>query len=394
VIERAEAAERAASTSAADASSAIDRLLGIIQMVGVLIAVVAGIGGFVFVLREARERSVDKARKAMDEAVEEFKQQFDPMTTRLNDLQTRVENFLSENKTILDIALLEMRETTRKANLALSLVPLGERQYLASDYLGAIDTYRRCLELDPELVVAQYKLGYVYTQAGKLEEAQLHLTRALEIEPEFALALAALGYVKRRIADKLPDSPDKSITFNEAERLMLQGLMLSPKLIDEDGESWWASLGGLYRRRGQIEQAIFAYTKAAEATPLSSYVHGILALLYAQTGNLKEMIDVYERVELLARSETQLNEDNYWAHADLLTARLALGKFEKAEDSLISVVTTVPLDDGTALEMLIDSLKRLKQILKDEPRSKQIASFIGRIEEVANTKKAIEASEQ
>jgi tetratricopeptide (TPR) repeat protein len=263
--------------------------------------------------------------------------------------------------------------------LALSLLTLGERQYRSQDFSGALDTYRRALELDPNSLITHYRLGYVYTQSGNLEQAQHHLTRALEIENNFAPALAGLGYVYRRIGEKMPLGVERDRILNKAESLLLEGLAISPKLVDDDDESWWGSLGGLYRRRNQIDEAIRAYQRAGEITPKSSYAFSNLALLYVQKKDKDAMLRAYQRVEQLAWGEVQADVDNYWAYADLLTARLALGKVKEAEDVLTSVLEIAPADSPYVLESLVDTLRRLQTAL-GEKETAHIQSFIERID--------------
>src|SRR5690606_40897737 len=85
---------------------------------------------------------------------------------------------------------------------------------------------------------------------------------------KFAPALANLGYVLRRRADQLPaDDMNRGRLMAEAELKLREALNLAPKLVDEDGESWWGSLGGLHRRRGQLDDAIEAYKLAQQVTP-------------------------------------------------------------------------------------------------------------------------------
>jgi tetratricopeptide (TPR) repeat protein len=336
----------------------IQTIFGIFGIITPILAIAAGFLGF---------NRLNNASNELKEAKEQFEK----------DVQVKQAELLAVRQD-LEASARQQRESAAKANLALSLLPLGERQYQANDYQGAIDTYKRALVLDPDSVVAQYRLGYVYTQAGMLEDAKAQLDAALANQPDFAPALAALGYVTRRMADKMVDSPEKSILYTDAERLLLRALTASPKLIDENDEAWWGSLGGLYRRRGQIQQAIFAYNKATEATPHSSYAHGNLALLYAQTGNVESMLETYVRVEQLAWGEVQGKIDNYWGYADLLTARLALGKQEKAEEALESVLRTVPSESPEAFKMLLETLRRLQQVLGEE-RGAHISSFIDRI---------------
>jgi tetratricopeptide (TPR) repeat protein len=301
---------------------------------------------------------------------------------QLTATRKKVAKEMNDKQAELEAVRTQMEETTKlqqqnaaNANLALSFLLLGERQYKAGDYAGTIETYKRALDLAPSSVVTHYRLGYVYIQSQKLEEAEYHLKAALASQADFAPALAAYGYAKRRLAENLPPGQEQNILLNEAEGLLLKALTMSPKLIDEDGEAWWGSLGGLYRRRNQIEQAIEAYKNASKATPQSSYAYGNLALLYARTENIASMLQTYERVEQLAWGEVQGNIDNYWGYADLLTSRLALGKIEKAEEALMAVLRTAPADAPTALGSLADTLQRLQSVLGEE-KSNYISPFI------------------
>jgi hypothetical protein len=76
------------------------------------------------------------------------------------------------------------------------------------------------------------------------------------------------------------------------------------------------------------------------------------------------MISTYARVEKLAWREVLADVDNYWAYADLLTARLAQGKTAESEEALASVFATAPADSPYALESLLDTLGRLATVLK------------------------------
>jgi tetratricopeptide (TPR) repeat protein len=311
----------------------------------------------------------------------------------LKEARERFEKEMNEKQAELTIVRQELeksaevqRETAAKANVALSLLSLGERQYKSQDFTGAIDTYQRALSFDPQSLITHYRLGYVYTQSGNLEKAQYHLAQALEIDPSFPLALAALGYVHRRIGEKMPVGIDRDMMLNKAERYLLDGLTISPKLVDDDGESWWGSLGGLYRRRGQLDEAINAYEQAASVTPQSSYAFSNLALLYVQKQNVDAMMKTYRRVEQLAAGEVQADVDNYWAYADLLTARLALGKIEQARETLTSVLEVAPKEGPYVFESLLDTLRRLRQALGMD-KSQHVQEAIDQIEAHVATRK-------
>jgi tetratricopeptide (TPR) repeat protein len=378
----AQRAEQAATITDIRAGHAAD-MLGIFEAVGlivavldILITVLAVVGGFIGLSRLA------SAQSELTAARERFEQEF-------GEMRDRYEMLVSEKEAELNQIRQQVERNADKANLALSLLSVGESQYKSQDFAGAIDIYERALELDEDNPIIHYRLGYVYTQSGNLEQARQALTRALEIEPDFPPALAALGYVYRRIGEKMEQGIERDMMLNQAENHLLRALNLSPKLVDDDGESWWGSLGGLYRRRGQVEEAIEAYRQAAKVTPKSSYAFSNLALLYMQQNNRDAMTETYRRVEQLAGGEVQADVDNYWAYADLLTAKLAMGKFDEIEPVLASVFQTVPTDSPYALELLMDTLGRLAPVMPSESAA-HIQRVIERIRaHVAETKQTV-----
>ncbi len=353
------------------------RFLGIFEAISVAIALAAGSLGVLGVTRLfSAQNELVKARERVESELTDLRKRFE-----VELLQK--ESSLQEMSTTLLQSLEHQRRATEQSTLALSLLPLGERQYKAQDLQGAADTYARALKLDEDNPLIHYRLGYVFVQSGQLPDAERHLMRALDIDPEFHLAMAALGYVYRRIGDKMKEGLERDEMHNKAESFLIKALRLSPKLVDDDSESWWGSLGGLYRRRGQIDQAIYAYEQAASVTPHSSYPFSNLAMLYMQKQDRDKMLITFRRVERLARGEVQAEVDNYWAYADLLTSRLALGKVEEAEDALTSVFDLASSSSSYALEALIDTLTRLLNALGGAESAPHIAAYITRIKERA-----------
>jgi tetratricopeptide (TPR) repeat protein len=341
-------------------------LLGIFEAIGFVAAVLGVALGAVGVTRLlAATNELNKARERFDKEIKD-------KAAELVELRSQLEASISASAQ-------HQQVTTERATLALSLLPLGEKQYKAQDFQGAMDTYRRALELDDGNPVTHLRLGYVCTQSGLLDEARQHLQRALEIEPGFAAALAALGYVYRRIAEKMTEGIEREELLNQAEGRLLEALRRSPKLVDDDGESWWGSLGGLYRRRSQVQDAIRAYERAGEVTPHSSYPFSNLALLYMQTDNRERMLATYRRVERLARAEAQAEVENYWAYADLLVSQLALGKVKEAEGTLLVVKDIAPADSPYVLELLVETLQRLQNALGGDDAAGHINGFIDRL---------------
>jgi hypothetical protein len=70
-------------------------------------------------------------------------------------------------------------------------------------------------------------------------------------------------------------------------------------------------------------------------------------------------------VERLARAEVQAAPDDYWPYADLLLARLGVGKIQEAEETLNIMLRLLPPDMPHAAAGLIRSLSSLAGLLPD-----------------------------
>ncbi|MBZ0281883.1 MAG: tetratricopeptide repeat protein [Anaerolineae bacterium] len=418
LVERAEDAAAVANKSSEEATTRVDNafsLLNLFESIGLIVAVFAvaapAIGGFYTVNVRRANRRVQGARRELEQtrrniekqldatrnlqatsaelekrlnsASEDFKRASEELDTRVRDALRELEEQMIQNRTqLLELraalkdSVLDQQARTTKALQGQSLQVLGERQYRERNLEGAIETLNRAIELDDRNPITHYQIGYVYVQHGVLDEAEFHLKKALEIDPKLGQAMATLGYVYRRMAEKLDMSKERIDQFNQAERLLLDALDISDRLIDSDGESWWGSLGGLYRRQGQIDQAIHAYERAAKVTPRSSYPFSNLAMLYLEKGNLDAMRENFARVEQLASAETQADSNNYWAFADLVTSRLAQNKTKETDAAIASLLYTVPSGSSYVLESLLDTLERLLKGLGGPDAAPQIPPYI------------------
>lgn len=403
-VERAEIILEEMETIQEQANSAVDLANSMFTffevmsaVVGIVVPVLIVIGGLLGF------RRLEQANVELRQAREQFESEMNERSKQLETVRLEME-----------ATTREQRESASAASIALALMPVGDRQYRAQDYSGALDSYSRALQFDERNPIIHYRMGYVYTQSGELDNAKASLQRALELDPQFVPAQAALGYVYRRMGDGIqkeidrlvkggadlnaPDvmklSVDRDRTYIRSEENFVEAMAALPKLMDEDGESWWGALGGLYRRRGQTQQAIMAYERGTQVTPQSSYPFSNLALLYAEVGDYEKMQKTYKRVEQLAYGETQADVDNYWAYADLIVARLAQGKIKETLDVLDTTLETAPADSPYTLESLMDTLSRLASYLPEDKRP-SIEDVIARIQTfIDNRAKRKEESEQ
>lgn len=274
---------------------------------------------------------------------------------------TRFDQALAGVEALLD----QQRQAAAQAALAAALLSQAERQYRSKDLDGALATYQRALALNEANPLVHYRIGYLHAQRAQLDQAEEHLQRALALAPDFSPAVAALGYVCRRRADAArPGAEQEKLRFAAEEKLRA-ALRQAPRLLDEDGESWWGALGGLYRSAGSAQRALRAYQEAAAVTPYSAYPLGNLALLRGQAGDTAAMLDTFRDVERLARAEIQAAPDDYWPYADLLLARLALGKIQEAEETLRMALRLLPPAIPHAAAGLEQSLAALAELLPD-----------------------------
>jgi tetratricopeptide (TPR) repeat protein len=345
--------------------------LSLAVTIGGVVLVSLGLGRF----NDARNELIE-ARQEVKQEIDDYRRNFDAeVKARENKL-----NLLREE---LEASANHDRQATTQALLANALLPLGERQYKASDYEGAIATYQRALELHPDNPVVNQRLGYVYTQMGNLDEAKKHYEKAIIDEPNFAPALAGLGFVTRRFAeqlDKVVDDPtlfddarvqkrlERNQLLTEAESYLQRALRISPRLVDDDGESWWGVLGGLYKRRGQIKEAIAAYHQATVVTPQSSYGYGNLAQLYMKEGEIQKMLQTFERAEQIASKEADATGGNFWGYADLVVSSFAIGKPEQAARILPIAMQIAPVDSPYMLEGLIETLREIVEKVPEDRR--------------------------
>ncbi len=110
----------------------------------------------------------------------------------------------------------------------------------ASSTADAMETYRRALEVDPQLMEAHINLGRLLHIAGDREGALDHYTRALQLEPSDAIPAFNIGVVLEDLE-----------RTEEALAMYLEALRRDPALPDVH-----YNLALLYERRGRRWEAL------------------------------------------------------------------------------------------------------------------------------------------
>ncbi len=258
-------------------------------------------------------------------------------------------------------------ELMQNVSLSLSLLPLAKEQYLANDLSGSLKTYQEANELNPHNPLLYSHMGYIYTKQNNFEKAEDVLKKALAIKSDLAHANAGLGFVYRRRGD-LTSIPAKKETFyRQANRYLQRGLSEFPALVDGEGESWWGTLGGLEKRRGNLALARAYYEKARKVTPQSSYPLTNLALLDIEDGELQNARTRYGNIIPIAEKEAAAELGNYWAYGDLLIAKLACATANQTlEQDIMDILNNLEAilsdsDIKDALNRMVEAIEKIQQ---------------------------------
>jgi tetratricopeptide (TPR) repeat protein len=117
-------------------------------------------------------------------------------------------------------------------------------------------------------------------------------------------------------------------------------------------------LGGILKRKNDLDAAIAAYKKAA-LIKRSSYPYNNLGMLYMQKNDLAHMRENFGLVELFAQARVNRDAGDEWAHNDLFMAQIVMDKVADAQTSLTRIKVVAP---SYAIESLLRSLDSLAKV--------------------------------
>ena len=158
---------------------------------------------------------------------------------------------LAEGKALLEAAAAQKPRDVRY------LADVAQAQLMNGQTGRAVETFRRCVELDPDFAPAWLNLGILMIGADRIEEAGNCFEKTVEIDPKQADGFAGLGYVRIR-QDRLPDAV---AAFDRAATLQPR----NPEFI--------ANLAGVLLESGEFEKAISGFKQAIALSPQQASLH-------------------------------------------------------------------------------------------------------------------------
>jgi len=143
----------------------------------------------------------------------------------------------------------------------------------------AVESAKRAVELGGSLAVPHIKLGEIYAQNGRQQEAIREFKKALEAQPSNAEAFRGLGRAYSQIG-----------LHKEAEDAYLQAARLRPT-------DWYVYnlLGIFYNDIGKNDQAEQAWIRARDLTPDNEYPYRNLGMLYIDVGRFSDAAVQFEK---------------------------------------------------------------------------------------------------
>ena len=263
----------------------------------------------------------------------------DSTEDRVEEALAKVERVLAEDAGILEAHLV-------RGNL------LQKRE----DWEGAIASYRRTLELDPEYKSGILGLADAYRLSERYDEAAAGYRRLLELDPndnkahyhlaeihaakeEYREALAVLAGLEATGEERAPARNLKGQCLlslgrlDEAEAEFRRALEMDEALSDA-----WYNLALLFEERGDADAALSAYERRLEMAPRDFRSQFNAAKLYGALGDR-------ERMEASYRAAVDSNGEFAVGWLYLAKALLDRGALEEAEETALRGLSLDPSPD-------------------------------------------------
>ncbi len=296
--------------------------------------------------------SINELREAVDETENELLRRVETTEARLKEREQRLasmEDLIAEAEKRID-SLVEERlqqvfadtESARRQSASLARHSLAEQLMRERNIDAALHACEEAYRLDPGNYANNYLYGMLLIEKGRFNEAVQKLNEALKEEPDFTPALAALGLANRRVGDQTDNRHERNEYYNVAEAGLLAAIEADANLLTHDGESYYGTLGSLYRRTGRIEDALDCYRRAAEVTPRRSYPYINLAMLYMhqQEEQLRDQnLLIAERNAMRRLADTPTD---HWALYDMGLIHLLRGEVDKARQLFREAIDFTP----------------------------------------------------
>ena len=201
------------------------------------------------------------------------------------------------------------------------------------NYLGAVESLKKAIQIDPNRVEPHRLLGRVYLlYLAKTTEAIESFQTAIKLDSENPTVHQLLGvaYFRRN-------------QYPEAIQALRQAIELNPEVTPDYPYHPYYDLGLVYLKQAKFDDAIICFEKAIELDPDQIRAYYSLGNTYIRQGTVQkgvELIRKYQNLKPYMNLVSQLeiaiqqNPDNPERWHQLGRVHVQYGRFEKAITSL------------------------------------------------------------
>lgn len=219
-----------------------------------------------------------------------------------------------------------LRDQQEDGEALAALLREAENAIRARDTLTAIDRYQAATRAHPENALTQLQLGVLFKADGRWQEAAERFQAAIDRIPGYVEAHRELGIAQNKLAT---DEERTSETPPGLESLR-RAVELDPRDFDAQ-----ASMGGVLKRAGRLQESLAAYNEASEASnghpyPLLNALS--LRVHLESSGELSPRDKRRLKRAVRARGAQYSNEpplDSPWSLFDLAQGHLMLGEGDR-----------------------------------------------------------------
>ncbi|MBO6291172.1 MAG: tetratricopeptide repeat protein [Selenomonas sp.] len=229
----------------------------------------------------------------------------------------------------------------------------GIERYNRKDYQGAIEYYRKAIELDPKYARPWNNMGIAYGKLGDYNKEIEYCRKAIELDPKYASPWNNMGYAYGHLGDynKEIECYRKAIEldpkdaypwnnmghaywelgdYNKAIECCRKAIELDPTLA-----SPWNNMGYAYGSLGDYNKEIECCRKAIELDPTFAYPWNNMGLAYRNLGDYNKAIECY-------RKAIELDPTFAYPWNNMGLAYYRLGNYPKAVECLRKAVELKP----------------------------------------------------
>jgi tetratricopeptide (TPR) repeat protein len=215
------------------------------------------------------------------------------------------------------IALREQRESGKIDEL----LKQAEEAIRKVHFTGAMDLYRQAVAIAPDNPLPRMRLGLLCRDRGVWDGALEQLTRATEIAPDYGEAWRERGIVENKVAEVAKRPLNGDPAPGEAS------LRRAVAINDTDFDAY-ASLAGVLKRAGRLEQSRDAYDRSQQVSGGHPYpllnVLKLRAALGGKLGLTRGDKIALARAQRFREGQAQQNPpfDSPWCFFDLAEIKL------------------------------------------------------------------------